>query len=144
MAGNTGKVVIVQGSPIQQEAIANTAGILPGHLIMKNADGTVDVHGTAAQAAGVSLLLAVEQTELGLGISDAYVDATTVKYALLAPGDKANVLLKTGNSVTPASVLESAGDGTFQLRTTGQALMRANETFNNTSGSAGRLLATAI
>lgn len=143
MAGNTGKVVIVQGSPEQSEALANTAGILPGHLIMKNADQTVDVHGTAA-AAVVALLIAVENMELGLGIGDAYGDATTVKYASLDPGDKANILLKTGNSVTPADFLESAGDGTFQKRTTGKALMRPNETFNNTSGSAGRLLATAV
>lgn len=143
MAGNTGRVVIVQGSPIQQEAIANTAGILPGHLIMVNADGTVDVHGTAA-AAVVALLIAVEQTETGQGLSDAYLDATTVKYAELYVGCKANILLKTGNSVTPASFLESAGDGTFQLLTTGKALMRADATFNNTSGSPGRLFATAV
>lgn len=143
MSGNSWPTVLVQGCPEIQEAIANTTGIKPGHYLKRNTDGTVDVHGSAASAVG-ALILALENTEVGGGIDDAYGDAETVKFAVCAPGEKYNVLLKTGENVDIGEFMESAGDGTFQARTSGKTLMQANEAYNNSSGSAGRILATVV
>lgn len=118
--------VVLQGCPLQDEGLCASAVIKPGHLLLKNTDGTVRPHNSAA-ATVLNVLVAVERTEIGEGIGDSYAIGDTVKYVRPAPGDKLTMWLSSGETVVVEGRLESNGDGTLQAVTTGQAPFRAAE-----------------
>lgn len=120
-------VVVLQGNPIGDEALASVA-IKPGMLLEKNTDGTVKPHATAA-ATALDVLVATERTEIGDGITGTYAIGDTVKFVRPRPGDKLTMRLATGESCAIGGRLESNGDGALQAFTTGKAPFRAYEAF---------------
>lgn len=149
ISGGAPNTVVLKGGGIRKEAKAAGA-ITPGHLLQRNAAGTVQVHGTAGGNA--SPLFAVENEVFGKAISDAYALSDTVLYEFLAPGAEAYALVGAGAAaVTAADLLESAGDGTLRKHTpqavaeAGAAnytvfvrapIARALETVDNSGGGA--------
>lgn len=118
--------VVLWGNPPQFTAAAEAA-ITPGDLIEVTATGTVQRHGTAA-ATVLAPLFALAKTYLGLGIDDDYAAGDPVAYVAPSPGDVINARVEAAAVLTPASRLESAGDGTLQVATTGVAIAQSMET----------------
>ena len=107
------KTITVLGSDlvVRREGIA--AGVItPGHLI-QGPDTDLIVH---AGAAGTTLAkFAVENDVVGGDIDDDYADNDTVLYGVFPAGSIAYVLAD-GTGVTAEDIVESNGDGTFQVQ----------------------------
>lgn len=101
------------------------ATITPGMLVQRDDDSNIIKHATAGGPA--SLFFPVEESFVGKTIDDDYAIGDLVRYHMAAPGDEIYSLLADGESVAPGDYLESAGDGTFQARTTGVALATSLE-----------------
>lgn len=106
-----------------------TAGgaITPGHLVELNSAGAVVVHATAAEAVLPQRAFALEDQAQGRSIDDAYASGDLVVYQVFQPGDEIYALLENAAVATIGAELESAGDGTLQIRTTGAVVARALE-----------------
>jgi hypothetical protein len=129
------KIVLNDGC--QLEAAAYEA-ITPGHLLDMRSDGTLIKHATAA-GQKVLVRVALENTEVGNGITDAYAADDQVKYLTPDDGMILCMWLKNGENVVVNDELESAGDGTLQKKTTGKTVALAAEALHNTSGSAAMI-----
>lgn len=136
-------VVFLQGHHVTQDEALASVAVKPGHWIIRDTDGTVKPHDGAAATTG-QLLVAVERTEIGEGITGAYAIGDTVKFIRPRPGDKLTMWLETGNNAAIGSRLESAGDGTLQLVSTGKCFVAAYEALNNTSGSPALIQVTVV
>lgn len=134
-------VLIGSGNQRHDERLSVTSGIVPGMLLEITSANKVQVHSTAADVA-VMPLYAIENTTLGKGIDDAYASGDTVYFVAPSKGDKINALMGTGINAAVGAEMESAGNGTVRLRTTGQLLGIADEAVNNASGSNARLAIT--
>lgn len=137
MAAPYGKrSVLLQGHPVINEDGQAGATIVPGYLV--KGVTTINPHSTAGGAA--SLTIALEREELGTGIDSTYAGTNTgtgspnyavgdqVKVAALAPGHRFVGYIASGQSITEDNFLESAGDGTFRVHSSGVILARALET----------------
>lgn len=127
-------VVFLQGHWITQDEALASVACKPGHWLVRNTDGTIKPHATAAATTG-SLLVCVERTEIGEGITGTYAIGDTVKFIRPRPGDKLTMWLADGENVAIDARLESAGDGTLQAATSGKCFVKAYEALNNTSGA---------
>ena len=105
------KTIVVKGTGIRQEALAN-AGITPGHLVELMSTGKVKVHATAG--GNVVKTFAVEDDMQGRPIATAYTTGELVQYNHMQPGDFVYGWLKDGQTIVIGDVLESAGDGSVQ------------------------------
>ena len=133
----TVKTIILKGAGISKEGIAASA-ITPGMLVDSNSTGGI-IPNASAVAAFAQKAFAREREYTGDGIDVAYAANDTIPYTVLPPGAEIFGLIEHTANITIGDALESAGDGTFQKRTTGLAICQALETLNNTSGSAARL-----
>jgi len=97
------------GSFRAEEDVADEA-ITPGHMLEVTATG-VKKHATEGGYA--ERAVAVEDALQGKIITDAYATAARVFYHLLVKGSVAQFFLKAGETVTKATPLISAGDGTL-------------------------------
>lgn len=122
MASNT---IIARAKRHTKERLAGGA-ITPGHLIELNSSDQVVVHATAA-AVFAQKAFALEDQAQGNGIDDAYASGDTVVYQIFQPGDELYALLENAVVATVGAALQSAGDGTLQLRTTGEVVAYALE-----------------
>ena len=123
MARNTIPVVF---NGVSKEALAD-AGITPGHLIERTATG-VKVNATAKDASPQNMFAREDELQ-GKTINDAYVATNRVLFDIYQPGDEVNALIKIGDStVAGVTKLESAGNGTLQIATTGKVIAIALET----------------
>ena len=123
MANNT--IILRARKRFTKERNAGGA-ITPGHLIELNTSDQVVVHATAA-AVFAQKSFALEDQAQGRGIDDAYSTAERVVYQVFTPGDEVYALLENGAVATIGAALESAGDGTLQIRTTGAVVAYALE-----------------
>lgn len=147
MAFNT---ILIKSSPGSEwfikERIAAEV-LTPGMLLDVDSSGEYVKHPTAIGDG--SPIVCVEEEQIGGLITDTYAINDTVRAVYGRSGDEFYMRLKTGNSVTPASLLVSDGAGGLQLHAprsvdengsntwTQQeqpALFRSLETRNNTSG----------
>jgi hypothetical protein len=133
-SSTTPKKTVLKGDPLRKEGTAGAAGIIPGHLVNRNAAGNFVVHGTAAAVATASF--AAEQDFLGSDIDTAYANGDRIQVNYFRSGDEVYAFLDAGESATPAIYLESAGNGALQALTTGVAVARAIESVNNSAGGA--------
>ena len=110
--------------------------IKPGFLLDLNASNQVIPHGGAA-GANVARRFATEEllTYEGKTIADVYATTALVSYREFLPGDELQAWLASGESVAIDDKLESAGDGTLQALTTGDAVAQAIEVVDATSAS---------
>jgi hypothetical protein len=101
--------------------------ITPGHLIdLDPTDGDVIVNQAAADPDPIKMF-AIEDALQGRGIDDDYADNDQVMCYVARPGDIVFALLEDTTVVTQGTSLESAGDGTLQVRTTGATIGKALE-----------------
>lgn len=131
------RVIALLGQPIQSEEAAAASAITPGMLIAKNGSGLWIPHGTALAA--TARTFAMERDELGKDIDQPYAAGDTVKSGDFAQGMRVNALIATGVNAAISSLLESAGNGTLRVLTTGVALAQSLEAVNNATGSNARL-----
>jgi len=107
------KTIVLKGKGMRSEAIANAAGILPGHLVQLMSTGKIRVHPTATGNAEKAF--AVEDDLQGKIISDAYAIASIAQYEVFPPGAEVNAIIANGQIVVIGSMLESAGNGELQV-----------------------------
>lgn len=131
------RVIALFGPRHQSEDWAAAAAITPGMLVARNGSGLLIPHGTAGGAAARDF--AMERDEMGKDIDTAYAIGDTVKVGHFAQGDRVNALIANAVNAAVNSLLESAGNGTLRVLTTGVAIATALEAVNNTSGSNARL-----
>lgn len=111
---------------VTHEFLAEGA-ITPGHLIdLDPTDGDVVVNSGAADVDPIKMF-AIEDSTQGKGISDAYADNDQVMCYVAQPGDIIFGLIASGETIAHGTSLESAGDGTLQVRTTGAVVAKALE-----------------
>jgi hypothetical protein len=131
------RVIALMGQPLQNEDAAAAAAITPGMLVSVNGSGLWIPHGTALAAAARNF--AMERDEMGKDMDTPYAIGDTVKVGAFSQGMRVNALIATGVNAAVGALLESAGNGTLRVLTTGVALARALEAVNNASGSNARL-----
>jgi len=137
MAKSASSTIILRGTGIQKEAVANAA-ITPGHLVRLRSDGNIEVMGTAAATGGVQKAFAKENEVVGKGIDDAYAASDNCIYSVMYPGSEVYALIADGVTTTVAGALESAADGTLKPVTTGDPVAIALEAVT-ASGAAARV-----
>jgi hypothetical protein len=115
--------------------------ITPGHLISLNSSGDTIKHATAG---GRANRFALERSEMGKGIDDAYAVGDTVKAAAVQKGHRVNALIASGQNITVGGILESAGNGTLRALAAGQPIAMALETINNSAGPGNARLRVEI
>jgi hypothetical protein len=114
------------GDPPYYDGVAS-AVITPGDLIMIDpANGQLKPH-SAAAGAQAAALFALTNTVIGKGLEDTYAVGDTVYYCASKPGDQVQARIKVGATLHPGTRLESAGDGTLQVQTTGVAVAESME-----------------
>jgi hypothetical protein len=125
---------LLKGTPIRKEGKAAGA-IIPGQLIDFNATGDLVVHATAAGVTAAPYF-AAEQDYFGKDIDTACAIGDQIGYNVSPVGTEIYAFLDAGENATKGAFLESAGNGSLQVRTTGKVVARALEAVNNTAGGA--------
>jgi len=110
--------IILKGDGTQVEALANGA-ITPGHLVQRDAAGTLSVHSSAGENA--EPIFAYEDELQGKVKTQAYADGSRVLARIMRVGDQVQGILANGETAVIGSFLESAGDGTLQVVPTDSA-----------------------
>ncbi len=105
------KTIVVKGTGIRAEAIANAA-ITPGDLVEVMTTGKLRVHAGAGLVAAAHF--AVEDDMQGRAISTDYDADDLVQYETFNSGDEVLANLANGEVVAIGTKVESNGDG--QLR----------------------------
>lgn len=131
------RTIILMGEPKVSEDWAAGGAITPGMLIERNGSGLMVAHATAGGAAAYDF--AMERDEMGKDIDQAYASGDYVKTAHCHAGMRVNALIANGVNAAVNSKLESAGNGTLRVFTTGVIIAQALEAVNNTSGANARL-----
>ena len=83
--------IFLKGDGLVKEAVAAAAGILPGHRLDLTLNAGVLEVGVGAAAGALDAgraAFAVENSEIGGEVSDAYVDNSQVKYVVGHKGDE--------------------------------------------------------
>ena len=118
----------------------------PGMLIQYHTNGKVKPHATAGGRTAV--WIARENALEGYKTVDSAYNTTDndlVQFFKAQKGQDFAVLLNTGESVTIGDQLTSNGDGTFQtLAGSEVGLLVANETYDNSAGSAPVLISASV
>jgi hypothetical protein len=113
------KIVLKQvGGSRRFQAKAAAGTILPGYLVyMTNAAAdTVAIHATASGNV-CPVMVAVEDSLQGKGITDLYTSGAQVQCEILLPGDVFYGMVADGQNIAKGDLLESAGAGTLQKYT---------------------------
>jgi hypothetical protein len=132
MAKTKSSVVILKGldrAHIEEDGAA-TEAITPGMLVQ----GTSSVSKFSTAGGPAARRVAMERDEFGKGIDDDYASGDTVKVANLAPGDRVNALIASGQNISANAWLEPAADGTLRVFSAGTRWGRALEAINNSAG----------
>lgn len=126
---------------VTHEFLAEGA-ITPGMLIdIDPTEGDVIVNSGAADVDPIKMF-AIEDATQGKGIDDAYADNDRVMCYVAQPGDIVFALVENTTVVTVGAALESAGDGTLQLRTTGAVIGKALEAFTASGATRVKMMIT--
>ena len=139
--------IILAGSPIYREGVAS-ATITPGMLVEYGGTNDLQPHSTAGGNARKAV--AVNMSEIGQDSETDYSADDQARYAVLRSGDRATMLLATGQNVAKGAALESDGAGALQAFGTaadagnhGNLVGYADEAINNSTGSPVRIVVEA-
>ena len=142
----TPRVVTLKGCPILNEDGAATEVIKPGHLVK----GVTSIAKQTATTGVVPARYAQERDELGRGIdttygveSPNYAVGDTVKVGAYHAGCEHAAWIASGQNIAADDRLESAGDGTLAILSSGVAIARALEAVNNSAGPGDALIRVA-
>ena len=139
------RVIALRGpSAGQSEDWAAAEAITPGHLVTRNSSNLLIKHNDDAPAMNVAADFAMERDEMGKDIDTAYAIGDSVKVGHFSPGDRVNAIIASGVNAAADSYLESAGDGTLRVRTSGTAVAKALEAVNNSAGPSSARLRVQI
>lgn len=108
--------------------------ITPGALVTRAGGVYINDDASSPQPA-----FALEQAEMNKDVDFDYGSGDLIKVGVGRPGSTFWALLASGQNVSDGDVLESAGDGTLTALVSGEALFRAIEAVNNTTGAAPRV-----
>lgn len=153
MASSTPKTVILRGTPVIKEAIAVSAVVTPGMLLLRTSATQVRPHNVAAGMAQPAF--AVERDITGGDITTNYAVADTVAYASMRPGDEVYALVPaSASAIVAGDFLESDGTGCLRKSTHGTGSATAAAAWpiavaleavdNSSGGSAVRIRAEVI
>jgi len=133
------RVITLKGDPLINEDGVATAAIKPGYLV----DGVLSVAPHASAGAACPRTFALERSELGAGIdntyqvlgtvSSDYAIGDTVKIGSFKQGERVLAWIASGQNITINARLESAGDGTLKVYSSGVIIGRALESVNATA-----------
>ena len=112
--------LIVKGSPRTDEFEAGEI-LTPGELLTFEAAGTLIANASAADVDAEKIWCA-ENSDIGGDMTDDYADGENVKVVFPNTGDVLFVLIDATVDLDVGSALESTGDGSLQLVTTGRIL----------------------
>lgn len=116
MASSTPKTVILRGTPVIKEAVAVSAVITPGMLLLRTSATQVRPHNVAAGMAQPAF--AVERDITGGDITTNYAVADTVAYASMEPGYEVYAIVAAGaGAIVAGDFLESDGSGGLRKST---------------------------
>jgi hypothetical protein len=127
MANNTILMKGDLGRRYEEARVKTGVQILPGMLIEKHTDGTVQPH--AGEGLSGALMIAIEDGLNGGTIDTPYLAGDLCRYITLAQGEEAQMLLFNGQTSVIGGPLTSKGDGTLRVGVSGtdSLLFRANE-----------------
>lgn len=132
------RTILLKGRGTRDERVANEA-IMPGSLIRCRSDGTFE--NSKAAGENIPRIFALENELFGLGIDDTYNQNDLVQAEMCGPPQW--VLARVPASAAAIAVgatLQSNGDGTLVVVTSGTPLAVSMDTLNNsTSASAARI-----
>lgn len=94
------------------EAVS-TAALYPGMVLQPDGSGSITFHSVVG--GGGELMVAQENALIGGDITQTLPAGRTTPFRRPAKGDKMNMLLQLGQSVTAGDELMSAGDGTLTI-----------------------------
>ena len=101
-----------EGQYLRREALADAAGILPGHLLIKTATG-VAVNATADDVPVRALFANLSVGDAG-DETRAYASGETVNYVSASKGSYVKAILADGQTIAAGAELASNGDGTLK------------------------------
>ena len=103
----------LNGYAINKELLS--AGVItPGHLLVRDASGTVVVHATAGGRA--EPIFAREDDLQGNDLTVDYASGDRIQMLVFPPGGEVNALVAaSAPAITVGDFLESAGDGTLRV-----------------------------
>lgn len=131
----------VNGLSMRYDEARAAGAITPGFLIEHDSTGKVVAHSIAGGAG--EIMIATEDSLQGKTIDDAYASTDLVRFHRGQKGDEfyGLVINATGTTLTPASFLESAGNGALRLATgaTGGYPFKSVETKENNTGANARV-----
>lgn len=120
------KTIKLLGEPTYNEDDKAAEAITPGHLVTFDGSGNLIKHNSAGGIC--QLAIAHEREEMGQGIDVDYAIDDTVKVGVYPRGTRFLGFAASGQNLTKGGLLESAGNGTFRARSSGQTLARILET----------------
>jgi hypothetical protein len=150
MASTTYHTIAIRGAAARDEGVAEpNSDIKPGHLLVFNSTGNLEVHATEEGAAR-PVLVALESPTAPAGTTAAidalYTASETVYYTVGQPGDVLYMILAASQTaVKGTSKLVSKGDGTLKVQAFGTALAEGGLVgvpyeSKTTTGAAARIL----
>lgn len=101
-----------EGQYLRREALADAAGILPGHLLIETATG-VAVNSTADDVPVRALFANLSVGDAG-DETRAYASGETVNYVSASKGSYIKAILADGQTIAKGAELASNGDGTLK------------------------------
>jgi len=105
------------------------AAITPGHLVERvNTSGVWQWQKHATAGGNVGRSVATEQSMNNLGVDDDYAADDLVEVSLGAKGSTFWMLIASGQNISYGDSLESAGNGTLRILSSGTPLFTALET----------------
>lgn len=145
MPATNPNTVILKGPYVHKEGTVKAGvTITPGHLLERETDGTIKVHGVAAGNA--AKMFAIENAMMGKGITDTYAAADNILFGIFAPGAEVYALVAAAAAaIVIGNYVESAGDGTVRVLTNAAStpeesrasvIGRALEAVDNSGGGA--------
>src|SRR5688500_3133710 len=131
MAANRTILLRTSESGLFDERRAGTATIRPGMNVALQSDNTVD----PGAAAGGAHRIVRENALLGLTVDDLYADGDVVFLYQPVPGDRLNLLLKTGQSVARSAGLKFDATGALIADAGSGTEYEAEETVDATAAA---------
>lgn len=129
MATTSKRTIYLLGQPIYNEDGAAAEAIVPGMLTR----GVTTINKNNVADASCIVTVALERSEMGKSIDDAYAIGDTVKIGSFHAGSHFLGLIESGVTVVEGTLLSSAGDGTLKVGAAAVAIARSLEAITPTN-----------